>query len=70
MSIKQARLIVNAPKHNLLNSVCNNAYVCIYYMFIFMYVYIDFDVKSKTAIFYNPHTKCQLCPNQTLKESV
>ena len=31
MSIKQARLIVNAHKHNLLiNSFCNNAYVCLY----------------------------------------
>ena len=26
MSIKQARLIVNAHKHNLLNSFCNNGY--------------------------------------------
>ena len=31
MSIKQARLIVNANKHNLLiNSFCNNGYVCLY----------------------------------------
>ena len=30
MSIKQARLIVNAHKHNLLiNSFCNNEYVCL-----------------------------------------
>ena len=29
MSIKQARLIVNAHKHNLLiNLFCNNGYVC------------------------------------------
>ena len=28
MSIKQAELIVNAHKHNLLNSVCNNG--CVY----------------------------------------
>ena len=70
MSMKQAGLIVNAHKHNLLNSVCNNGYVCIYYMFIFMYVYIDFDVKTKAAIFNNPHAKCELCPKQTLKESV
>ena len=27
MSIKQAKLIVNAHKHNLLNSLCNNGYV-------------------------------------------
>ena len=27
MSIKQAKLIVNAHKHNLLNSFCNNGYV-------------------------------------------
>ena len=27
MSIKQARLIVNAHKHNLLNSFCNNGYL-------------------------------------------
>ena len=27
MSIKQARLIVNAHKHNLLNSFCNKGYV-------------------------------------------
>ena len=27
MSIKQARLIVNAHKYNLLNSFCNNWYV-------------------------------------------
>ena len=26
MSIKQAKLIVNAHKHNLLNSFCNNGY--------------------------------------------
>jgi len=26
-SIKQAKLIVNAHKHNLLNSFCNNGYV-------------------------------------------
>ena len=30
MSIKQARLIVKAHKHNLLNSFCNNGYVCLY----------------------------------------
>ena len=31
MSIKQARLIVNAHKHNLLiNSFCNNGYICLY----------------------------------------
>ena len=31
MSIKQARLIVNAHKHNLLtHSFCNNGYVCLY----------------------------------------
>ena len=31
MSIKQARLIVNAHKHNLLiNSFCINGYVCLY----------------------------------------
>ena len=27
MSIKQAKLIVNAHKHNLLNSFCNSEYV-------------------------------------------
>ena len=27
MSIEQAKLIVNAHKHNLLNSFCNNGYV-------------------------------------------
>ena len=27
MSIKQAKLTVNAHKHNLLNSFCNNRYV-------------------------------------------
>ena len=27
MSIKQAKLIVNAHEHNLLNSFCNNGYV-------------------------------------------
>ena len=27
MSIKQAQLIVNVHKHNLLNSFCNNGYV-------------------------------------------
>ena len=27
MSIKQARLIVNAHRHDLLNSFCNNGYV-------------------------------------------
>ena len=27
MSIKQAQLIVNAHKHNLLNSFCNNGYI-------------------------------------------
>ena len=27
MSIKLAKLIVNAQKHNLLNSFCNNGYV-------------------------------------------
>ena len=27
MGIKQAKLIVNAHKHNLLNSLCNNGYV-------------------------------------------
>ena len=27
MSIKQVKLIVNAHKHNLLNSFCNNGYV-------------------------------------------
>ena len=27
MSIKQAKLIVNAHKHNLLNSFCNKVYV-------------------------------------------
>ena len=27
MSIKQAKLIVNDHKHNLLNSFCNNGYV-------------------------------------------
>ena len=27
MSIQQAKLIVNAHKHNLLNSFCNNGYV-------------------------------------------
>ena len=27
MSIKRAKLIVNAHKHNLLNSFCNNGYV-------------------------------------------
>ena len=27
MSIKQAKLIVNAHKHNLLNSFCDNGYV-------------------------------------------
>ena len=31
MSIKQARVLVNAHKHNLLiNSFCNNGYVCLY----------------------------------------
>ena len=30
MRIKQAKLIVNAHKHNLLNSFCNNGYVCLY----------------------------------------
>ena len=29
MSIKQAKLIVTAHKHNLLNSFCNNGYVYI-----------------------------------------
>ena len=28
--LKQARLIVNAHKHNLLNSFCSNGYVCLY----------------------------------------
>ena len=31
MSIKQARLIVNAHKHNLLKSFCNNEYACLYF---------------------------------------
>ena len=30
MRIKQARLIVNAHKHNLINLFCNNRYVCLY----------------------------------------
>ena len=30
MSIKKARLIVNAHKHHLLNSFCNNGYVTMF----------------------------------------
>ena len=30
MSIKQAKLIVNAHKHNLLNSFCNNRYATVF----------------------------------------
>ena len=33
MSIKQARLIVNAHKHNLLKSFCNKGYVVVLYSF-------------------------------------
>ena len=41
MSIKQARLIVNAHKHNLLiNSFCNNGY-------IYIYVYIKQHENNK-----------------------
>ena len=29
ISIKQVKLIVNAHKHNLLNSFCNNGYVSV-----------------------------------------
>ena len=29
MSIKPAKLIVNAHKHNLLKSFCNNGYFCV-----------------------------------------
>ena len=36
MSIKQAKLIVTAQKHNLLNPFCNNGYVYVKHKHIFV----------------------------------
>ena len=51
MSIKQAKLIVNAHKHKLLNSFCNNRYVYVKHdIFFFFFCWLIFQYSILYAV--------------------